>query len=92
MKKSEIVVGKSYTDSKGGVRKVVGEGSQFAANPGQAQQDNVRYLLVAKKRGPHLVGQEYNSTRDNFAFWAKSEHVETAAVAAAQEPPQAQAA
>lgn len=72
MKKTEIEVGHSYTDNKGSVRLVVAAGPEFVLYRGQECTDNLRYLLVAKKRGPFEVGKEYNSTRANFATWAKA--------------------
>lgn len=71
MKTSEITQGKAYTDGKGNVRLVVATGSDHTLHSGQLDCDTVRYRLVAKKRGPNVVGSEYNSTRKAFASWAK---------------------
>ena len=72
MKKDDIKTGVCYTDGKGAVRLVVAEGPEYVLYPGQTTTDNVRYRLLAKKRGPNVVGKEYNSTRASFAAWAKS--------------------
>jgi hypothetical protein len=71
MKKSEIEVGKFYSDRKGGVRLVIATGPEYVLYPGQAETDNLRYRLIKKKKGPHTIGSELNSTRISFATWAK---------------------
>lgn len=71
MKKSEIVVGGSYTDGKGSVRLILAEGPEYALIGSQMEQDNVRYRLMAKTRGPFMCGSEHNCTRTSFAEWAK---------------------
>jgi hypothetical protein len=71
MKKSEIEVGGTYTDGRGSTRLVIGDGPEYVLYSTQACTDNLRYRLLSKKRGPLLVGGEYNSTRSSFAAWAK---------------------
>lgn len=71
MKKSEIQAGQSYTDGKGNVRKVIAEGPENVLYDGQMETDNIRYCILAKKRGPYRIGSEHNSTRSSFAAWAK---------------------
>jgi hypothetical protein len=71
MKRSEIKVGVAYTDGKGSIREVIAEGPQYTLYNSQEETDNLRYLLVCKKRGPLTAGQEYNCTRAAFANWAK---------------------
>lgn len=73
MKTSEIKVGRTYTDGKGAIRLVTGEGRLFKLYQGQASTDCLQYKLLAKKRGPHPVGSVCNSTRAAFASWAKEE-------------------
>jgi hypothetical protein len=73
MKKSDIKVGKKYTDNKGSVREVIAEGPEYVLYHHQAERDNLRYRLITKRRGPHMTGTEHNSTRASFAAWAKSE-------------------
>jgi hypothetical protein len=73
MKKSEITTGKTYTDKKGNVRRVIAEGVDYILYPGQKETDNLCYRLIAKARGPGIIGWEYNSTRASFAAWAKAE-------------------
>ncbi len=73
MKKSEIQVGRKYTDGKGNVREVTAEGRQFSLFSSQEDSDCLQYKLIAKKRGPFLVGTLCNCTRTAFAAWAKKE-------------------
>lgn len=70
MKKSEIKLGRVFTDGKGNVREIVGVGP-YLLYDGQQNTDCVRYKIITKKRGPHSVGAERNSTRISFASWAK---------------------
>ena len=70
MKKSEIKLGSIYSDGKGNIRKIVGVGP-YLLYPGQENTDCVRYKLIAKRLGPHLVGSEQNCTKQSFATWAK---------------------
>jgi hypothetical protein len=73
MKKSDIKIGKRYTDQKGNIREVIGEGPNYASYCSQTDYDCVRFRLIAKKRGPQVVGHEYTTTRSSFASWAKVE-------------------
>ena len=73
MKKSEIQPGKRYTDGKGSVREVLAVGPEYELYPSQEERDNLRYMVIAKKRGPHPIGAERNCTRASFASWAKTE-------------------
>lgn len=72
VRKNAIVCGETYTDGKGNFRKVIAIGHDFMLYRGQANCDTLRYRLVAKHRGPGVVGNEYNSTRSSFASWAKA--------------------
>lgn len=72
MKKSEIELGKTYTDKKGGVRRIVGVGP-YVLYDGQTDTNCVRYRIMAKKLGPYSVGSEKNCTLISFAAWAKEE-------------------
>ncbi len=72
MQKHLIHVGTAYTDGKGNVRLVVAQGPQYTLYSSQSEKDNLRYKVIAKKRGPHAVGEERNSTRASFANWAKA--------------------
>jgi hypothetical protein len=73
MKRDLIIPGKSYTDGKGGVRRVVDIGPQYKLYERQIATDCLRFKVVAKKRGPLILGSEYNCTRLSFAAWAKEE-------------------
>lgn len=73
MKKQQIELGKQYTDGKGNVREVIGVGPQFVLYPGQTESYNLRYKLIKKFKGPHVVGSCRNCTRASFAAWAKHE-------------------
>lgn len=72
MQKHLIHVGTAYTDGKGNVRLVVAAGPEYVLYPSQMERDNLRYRVVAKKRGPHPIGAQRNSTRGSFAAWAKA--------------------
>lgn len=71
MKKKDIVLNGVYTDGKGNVRKVIAIGAEYTLYNGQYENDNLRYLIISKKRGPFMVGGKYNSTKASFASWAK---------------------
>jgi hypothetical protein len=73
MKKTDIQINKKYTDNKGNVREVIGVGSDFKLYNTQQNDDCVRYRVVAKKKGPNMIGDCCNSTRISFANWAKTE-------------------
>ena len=73
MRRQQIQLDRSYTDGKGNVRLVIGVGEQYKLYPSQQDCDNLRYRVVKKWRGPHMVGDEHNSTRASFAKWAKGE-------------------
>ncbi len=73
MRISEIEFGKAYTDNKGGVRLVIGEGPDYVLYSSQWDRNCLRYRLLEKKRGPFPVGSERNCTRNSFAKWAVEE-------------------
>lgn len=73
MKKSDIKVGKCYTDGKGNVREVVDEGPHCVLIERQTDTDCVRYRLIAKRLGPNRLGDLCDTTRVSFARWAKRE-------------------
>jgi hypothetical protein len=73
MRKEDVIVGKTYTDGKGNVRKVLAAGPEFVLYPTQIEKDNLRYQITAKKSGPYRFGDLRNSTRVSFANWAKEE-------------------
>lgn len=75
MKKTDILVGHKYTSGET-IREVIAEGRQYQLYPGQNEKDCLRYRLLAKGgtgTGYTLVGEEYNTTRTAFAYWAKEE-------------------
>lgn len=72
MKKSEIFLGKTYSNGKGRIRKVVKEGPEYALYTSQWTTDNIRYEIIndgTKKN--RTAGQQSNMTRQAFAQWAK---------------------
>jgi len=73
MSKNQIRLGCKYTDGKGNVRQVIAVVPQYTLYPTQQKDDNLRYKVLKKFKGPNLVGDERNSTRASFAAWAKSE-------------------
>lgn len=73
MKKSEIVVGKTYSNGKGRIRKIVAAGPEYKSYDIQTDTDNLRYEIVndgTKKN--RTAGEQSNITRTAFAAWAKS--------------------
>ena len=70
MKKTDIKLGRMFTDGVGNIRKIVGVGP-YILYDGQQNTDCVRYKLIAKRLGPYSVGSERNCTRQAFAAWAK---------------------
>lgn len=75
MKKQQIQLGRQYTDDKGNVREVIAEGPQYHLYEQQMEDDNLRYRVIKRSRGPNPAGTERNSTRAAFAAWAKHEVV-----------------
>jgi hypothetical protein len=73
MKREQIKVGNKYTDNKGNIREVLNIGSKFLLYSGQANNDCLRYKLIAKKRGPNPIGYVGNCTMIAFCSWAKKE-------------------
>lgn len=73
MKKSEIAVGRYYTDNKSGLREVIAEGPQFKLYDGVTDHDCLRYKAHAWKAPLSEGNSESNSTRTAFAAWAKAE-------------------
>jgi hypothetical protein len=72
MKKSEIQVGKTYSNGKGGIRKVIAEGAEYVLYQGQESTDNLRYEVVHDgTKNNRKAGMQGNMTRATFASWAK---------------------
>jgi hypothetical protein len=72
MKKSEIKLGKQYSNGKGTIRKIIGFGP-YVLYGGQTDTDCVRYRIMTKIAGPQPVGSEQNCTRRSFISWVKEE-------------------
>lgn len=73
MKRSEIKIGKSYSNGRGRVRKVVGVGPQYKLYSGQADGECLCYEIVKDGSKKNLTaGKRYNMTISSFATWAKS--------------------
>lgn len=72
MKKSEILVGKTYSNGKGRERKVIGIWPQFKFYDGQECTENLRYEIVKDGSKKNLKkGDQCNMTLASFASWAK---------------------
>lgn len=74
MKKSEIKIGKAYSNGKGRIRKVVDMGPQYKLYDSQECTDNLRYEVVndgSKKN--RTADEQGNMTLAAFASWAKEE-------------------
>lgn len=78
MKKSEIAIGKTYTNGKV-LRRVLAEGPQYKMYDQQADRDCISYAKLNGKREPYHKGRTEDgyqilyTTRIAFAAWAKSE-------------------
>ncbi|SBW84491.1 putative transmembrane protein [Pseudomonas veronii 1YdBTEX2] len=72
VKKTDIGVGRFYTDGKAGLREVLAEGPQFKLYEAVADEDCLRYKPHVSSGGIP-AGTESNTTRVSFAAWAKSE-------------------
>lgn len=72
VKKTDIGVGRFYTDGKAGLREVLAEGPQFKAYEGVSDDDCLRYKPHVSSGGIP-AGTETNITRISFAAWAKAE-------------------
>lgn len=74
MKKSEITIGKSYSNGKGRVRKVIDIGSQYKFYDSQESTENMRYEIVQDgSKNNRTAGQQGNMTLASFASWAKEQ-------------------
>lgn len=76
MKKSDIMIGLSYTNGKGRVRKVIDrtQDGKYKLYDGQIEQDCVLYEVIndgTKKN--KTAGQKGVSSTTAFASWAKAE-------------------
>ena len=70
MRTHEIVVGKAYTNGKGGTRLIIAAGPEYVLWARQGDRDCVRFRVLERGRGTHVVGAEQNNTRNSFAKWA----------------------
>lgn len=72
MKKSDIEIGKVYSNGKGRTRKVVAMGQQYKLYDGQGSTENLRYEVArdgtTKNR---TAGEQHNMTVAAFSSWAK---------------------
>lgn len=74
MKKSEIEIGKLYSNGRGRIRKVIDIGPQYKCYAGQENDECLRYEIVqdgTKKNRD--TGKQCNMTLASFAAWAKEE-------------------
>lgn len=72
MKRNEIKIGKSYSNGRGRVRKVVGVGPQYKLYSGQADGECLCYEIVQDGSKKNLTaGEQHNMTISSFASWAK---------------------
>lgn len=75
MNKSEIVIGRTYSNGRGKYRMVVGMGRRYVLYPGQEDLDCLCYREVDAKGNTLYLGQmpkSGNQTRKSFARWAKA--------------------
>lgn len=71
MKTSEIKVGARYTNGKGSVREVTGQGAEFVLYDGQHDDDCVQWKCVGRAKHGPAIGVSGSMTRNSFAAWAK---------------------
>lgn len=72
MRKSEIAIGKSYSNGKGRIRKVVDIGPQYKLYGGQKTDECLCYEIVNDGSKKNLTaGKRCNMTVGTFASWAK---------------------
>lgn len=72
MRKNEIIVGGTYGNGKGRIRKAIAAGPEFVLYEGQVESDNLQYEVVhdgTKKN--RTAGEKHNMTRSAFASLAK---------------------
>lgn len=73
MRKSEIFIGKTYSNGKGRERKIVDFGPQYKLYDGQESTENLRYEVVKDgSKANATVGTQGNMTLASFAAWAKT--------------------
>ena len=72
MKKSEIEVGRTYTNGKGREHRVIARGPEYKFYAGCQSEDNVRYEIVKDgSKANRLAGTQANMTTSAFAAWAR---------------------
>ncbi len=72
MKKSEIMVGKKYSNGKGRIRQVLDFGPQYKLYEEQECTENLRYeVLNDGTKKNKTAGEQGNMTIMAFAAWAK---------------------
>lgn len=73
MKKSDIGIGKSYSNGRGRIRKVIDFGPQYKLYEAQESEDCLLYEIVNDgSKSNRLVGKRYPMTLASFALWAKT--------------------
>lgn len=73
MKKSDIQIGKTYSNGRGRIRKVIDFGPQYKLYGGQESEDCLLYEIVSDgSKNNRLVGKRYPMTLASFASWAKT--------------------
>lgn len=72
MKKSEIKIGKTYSNGRGRARKVIDMGPQYKLYAGQIDTDTLLYEIVKDgTKGNLKAGHRGNTSVASFASWAK---------------------
>lgn len=76
MKRADIKLGVLYSNGKGVIRQVTGEGEEFIIYPGQTDCDCLQYrawLAAPGRKRTTPLSAKSNTTRTSFAAWAKRE-------------------
>lgn len=72
MKKSQIKIGKVYSNGKGRSRKVVDIGPEYKLYSAQESTENLRHEIVQDGTEKNrTAGEQHNITLVAFASWAK---------------------
>lgn len=74
MKKSDIKIGRSYSNGKGKIRRVVDIGPQYKLYDLQECCENLRYEIVSDgTKNNRAAGEQHNMTIAAFASWCREE-------------------
>jgi len=77
MEKSEIILGGTYSNGKGGIRKVIAEGDKCVLYRGVRDAVCIRYRVIRDgTKHNRTAGNEHSITRQSFSQWAEERIIE----------------